>query len=140
MTTSNEDQNRRDAQDEILVEALASGCAYVKAADLAGVTSRTVVRRMATVAFTRRVSERRAERVAEVTGQLVSASTDAVRVLHEHCLGAERPADQLRAASLLLTLGLKFRHEHDLEARLQEVEARLGLAEAGEADAVEERI
>jgi hypothetical protein len=92
---------------------------------------------MADAAFARRVSERRGERVAEVTGQLVTASSDAVRVLHEQCIGGERAADQLRAASLLLSLGLKFRREHDLEARLQHLEALAGLADADQADDVD---
>lgn len=133
MTTakkSGDDQQRRAAQDDILVEALASGLPYREAGELAGVTSRTVARRMTDPGFVRRVSERRGERVAEVTGQLVSASVDAVRVIREQCLDAERPADRLRAASLLLTLGLKFRHEHELEERLRNVEERVGLADA----------
>jgi hypothetical protein len=90
---------------------------------------------MADQEFARRVSTRRGERVAEVTGRLMSASVDAVQVLHEQCLGAEKPADRLRAASLLLSLGLKFRNEHELEDRLRELEARVGLADASTGEA-----
>ena len=131
---SSEDQQRRAAQDDILVEALASGHSYREAGELAGVNARTVARRMTDQEFVRRVSDRRGERVAEVTGKLVSASSDAVRVIHEQCLEAERPADRLRAAQLLLSLSVRFRHEHELEERLRAVEGRIGLADPALAD------
>lgn len=81
-----EQQRRRAAQDEVIVDALASGLPYAKAGELAGVTSRTVARRMQDPVFTALVSQRRAEHVSQVTGQLVAASADAVTTIHELCL------------------------------------------------------
>jgi hypothetical protein len=62
----------REAQDEIIVEALASGMGYPDAGKLGGVTGRTISRRMEDPEFRARVSRRRGERVAQVTGALTA--------------------------------------------------------------------
>jgi hypothetical protein len=124
MSEGRDGAGRREASDEILVEGLAAGLSFVQAGDLAGVSSKTVQRRLQDPEFARRVSRRRDERVGEVTGLLVDASHAAVGVLREG-LGAERFADRLRSAQLILTMSGRFRELEDLSARLAEVEARL---------------
>lgn len=114
----------RDAQDEILIEALASGMAYSDAGKLGGVTGRTVSRRMEDPEFRARVSRRRGERVAQVTGALTDMSTEALQVLRD-CMAEERPADRLRAAQLVLVMMSRLRHETEIEDRLAAVERLL---------------
>lgn len=114
----------REAQDEILVEALALGMAYPDAGKLGGVTGRTVSRRMEDPEFRARVSRRRGERVAQVTGALTAMSAEALQVLRD-CMAEERPADRLRAAQLVLVMMSRLRHETEIEDRLAAVERLL---------------
>lgn len=116
-------RSRRDDQDELLVAALAAGRRYAEAADVAGVSERTVRRRMSDADFARAVSVRRGELVGALTGQLVSAGQDAITVL-QGCLHSDNAAAQIRAAHLLLTLGSQLRHTHELEQRIAALETR----------------
>jgi hypothetical protein len=125
-----EPQERRAAQDEILVGALASGLSYSEAGAQAGVVSRTVARRLEDPQFASRVSRRRAELVSTVAGRLAGAAAEAVATVLHELREAERSADRLRAASLLLSQVLRFRRDEELEARLRLVEERLGLGTA----------
>lgn len=115
--------SKREQEDEILVEALAVGRTYAEAGRLADVSERTVRRRMSDPAFARIVSVRRGEHVGVVTGHLVSAGEDAVRVLLE-CLTDSNAAVRIRSAHLLLTLGAQLRHAHELEERIAALEAQ----------------
>jgi hypothetical protein len=115
----------REATDEILIQALASGRSYTQAAELAGVHSRTVDRRMTEPGFARQVSERRAAWATRTAGELVSMGSEATAVLREVLVYAERPADRLRAVNLVLSHGARLRHEVDLDVRLQDIEHRL---------------
>ena len=120
-----EAEARREAQDEILKDALGRGLTYSQAADLVPNTSaRTVRRRMADEAFAREVRSRRSEMVSAVTGQLAAASTRAVEVLVE-CLGAEREADRIRAALAILQLSERHRAQSDLEAEIADLRRML---------------
>jgi hypothetical protein len=114
----------RQAKDEILIEALASGMTYAEAGKTAGLTSRTVSRRLEDPEFSVRVSRRRGDRVAQVTGALTAMSTEALQVLRE-CMADGRPADRLRAAQLTLVLMSRFRHDTEIEDRLAALEQQL---------------
>ena len=118
---------RRAAQQEVVLEALARGTSYEQAGGLAGVTGKTVQRWMRDPGFSRRLADRRGDRLSEVTGLLLDATTDAVAVIRRECLEAEKASDRLRAASLLLTMASRLRDRLDVEARLSEVEAFVGL-------------
>lgn len=113
---------RRQAEDEMLIEALAEGRTYTAAAALTAGSARTVRRRMTDPDFAAQVSRRRAERVNEITGALVSLSTRALQTLEE-CLDAERPADRIRAAQVVLGSVHRYRETTEFEARLTELEA-----------------
>jgi hypothetical protein len=128
---------RRAAQQEVAVEVLGEGRSYQHAAQSAGVDRRTVTRWMADPSFARRVSERRGEWINQITGELVAAGPDAVLAIRRELVDAERPADRLRAAALLLTLAHRFREQHELSDRLRELEARLGLIDANDEPGVE---
>ncbi len=114
----------REHEDGLLTQALAAGLTYAGAGRVAGVSERTVRRRMADPRFAADVSIRRGEHVAAVAGQLVGAGTDAIDVLRG-CLAADSPAVRLRAAHLVLTLGTQLRHANELEDRLIALEAGL---------------
>ncbi len=122
---TNEAEHRRCGQDEVLVEALAAGMTYAAAGNQAGVSPRTVARRMSDTAFTARVAARRGEYLSVVTGQLATMGTEALQAIRAG-LGAEKPADSLQAARLILSFGLRFRNETDVESRLADFARRLG--------------
>lgn len=124
MTTTRRTDDGTDAQDELIVAALASGATYPEAAEVAHTSARTVRRRMADEEFARRVSTARAERVAAVTGRLTEVAFEAVDTLREG-LSAPRSVDQIRAAHEILVLGLRYRSDHELEGRLAAVEQQL---------------
>lgn len=69
--------------------------------------------------------------MSQVTGQLVNMAAEAVAVLRVH-LHQGRPADRVRAAHLVLTVGARLRHETELEVRLAEIERRLAATERGD--------
>lgn len=128
---TSERDHRREAQDEILVESIAAGLSYPDAGAAAGVTARTVGRRMTDPAFLSRVSQRRGERVSEITGRLSSMSADALGVLRDTMVEG-RPADRLRAAQLTLTMLSRFRAESEIEERLAVIEGQLAGTRRGE--------
>jgi hypothetical protein len=121
----------REAQDEIIVTCLAEGMSLPATGAAAGCTSRTVSRRLEDPDFTARVSRRRGERVAQVTGTLTSMSDDALEVLRS-AMAEGTTAEKLRAAHLTLTMMIKLRHDTEIEDRLAAVEDRL--AENGGGD------
>jgi hypothetical protein len=104
--------------DEILIAALAEGrYTHAVAGALAGVSAKTVQRRLTNPGFARAVGERRRERVNEVVGQLVGASQRAVQVLVEVLEGGD-PADQLRAARMVLEYSRRYHREQVVEDEL----------------------
>lgn len=126
-TASDEGKNdapasKAEAQNEILLAALAAGRPYVDAAQAAGLSERTVRRRMAEAAFAAEVARRRSLHVSNVAGMLLASAGRAVEVVLE-CLESDKPADRLRAAELMLTLVRRFHADADVDARLTALEA-----------------
>jgi hypothetical protein len=122
--------DRRAAQQELAIEALARGANYAAAGTLAGVTAKTIQRWMRDPAFARRLSDRRGDCLSEVTGLLLDATAEAVAVIRHECTQAEKASDRLRAANLLLTLSSRMRDKLDVEARVAEIAAFVGLTPA----------
>jgi hypothetical protein len=123
-----EAQRRRAGRERLVVESLATGATYGAAAATAGIGRRTVARWMEDGEFRRRVSARRGEVTTEVVGRLVASSHEAIDAIRAELQNGERSGDRLRAASLLLSLGLRFREQHELEQRVQDVEDRISAA------------
>ncbi len=121
-----EAQERRLAQDEVIIGALSAGSNYSNAGELAGTSSRTVARRMADPVFARRVTERRAEQVQVITGQLTGLGPEAIGAIRS-CLTDEKASVRVSAGKIALELGLRFRHQNDLELQVAEIRAHLGL-------------
>lgn len=121
---TSEGDDRRAAQDEVLVEALSTGMSYAEAGAVAEVSGRTVARRMTDPEFARRVAQQRGARVAELTGQLTAMGGEALAVIRT-TMAEGTPSEQLRAAQLALSLLVRFRKDDEVETRVAEMERRL---------------
>ena len=119
-----EGTNRRIAQDEIVVAALAAGFSYEEAGQRANLSGRTVARRMADPGFARLVAERRGEHVVATAGRLTTLGAQAMDAI-EGCLEDPSARTRLVAAKLVLDLSLKFRNSHDLELEVAEIRQQL---------------
>ncbi len=128
--TPGEAESRRAAQDTVIQSVLAAGGSYADAALEARVSARTVRRRMTDDLFVREVAVLRAERVGQVTSQLVELSNQAVEVLGE-ALGHEEPHVRLKAAGMVLTHMSRLRADQDRDLRLAVIEETLAAAEGG---------
>jgi hypothetical protein len=122
--------SRDDAEREVLVSALARGTRYAAAGEAAGVSERTVRRRMSEPAFAAEVAQRRTQYVNTVTGTLLAGADRAVAVLL-NALDSGDSAEQLRAAQLTLGLVRRYHADSDIEARLTALEAEVNGSEVG---------
>jgi HPt (histidine-containing phosphotransfer) domain-containing protein len=122
----NEGAARRAAQDEVLVAALAAGRTYEAAGQLAGISGRTVARRMTDPAFARQVAARRDEQVHTLAGLLSSLSAAAVAAVAS-CLDDEDPKNRLAAAKLILDHGPKLHHQLGVATDIAEIRRQLGM-------------
>jgi hypothetical protein len=111
--------------DEVLVTALACGATVEGAARKAGLSERTVYRRLADPDFQSRLRHERAELARRAAGLLTAASLESVRTLVELQGTALPPAARLGAARAVIGLGMKLREEVDLVDRVAELERRL---------------
>jgi hypothetical protein len=114
---------RREAVDAILVAALAAGNTYQEAGRQAGVTERTVGRRMATPEFSSRVAAAREERVAVMCGALTDLAPRAVERLAELVRADEHIA--IQAVRETLTQVFRARRQYQLEADVRALRAEL---------------
>jgi len=110
--------------DERLVVELAAGKTYADAASAAGVSVRTVERRMANPAFRQRVLDGRSVRAEVIAARLLEAAEQATLVL-SRLLRAKSPTVRLGAAKVALSASLVWRSGADFEMRLQRVEEAL---------------
>lgn len=121
---ANEGVDRQAAADELIMAALATGHSYKEAGALANVSSKTVQRRMATPEFAAEVRRQRDEHAARITNMLTSLEEQAVQTLSQ-LLSADRDADRLRAAQLMLSVGHQRRQTDDLVRRLDELDRQV---------------
>jgi hypothetical protein len=125
----NERQSRREAQDELLIDALAAGRTYAAAAEEVGCGQRTVARRMADPLFARRVAERRAEHLIVLAGRFSALTVRAVETIEE-LMDAGLERTRLAAARLVVEWTAKLRHSEDLAVAVAEIREHLGLGDA----------
>ena len=107
--------------DEIILEGLAAGLPHAEVAVLAGVSTKTIQRRLMSPDFAAEVRRRRGLRVEEVTGRLAQLAPAAISVIGE-CLAEDKPTVRLRAAEVALTWLTRLRREVDFEYRLSLLE------------------
>ncbi len=113
--------SRRSA-DELLVSALAAGLSQPAAARHAGVSERTVRRRLEDGEFAASVDQARAAVVDRASAQLLGATEQAVAALRDLVESAP-PAVRVRAALGLLTAASAWRENGETERRLAALEA-----------------
>jgi hypothetical protein len=114
--------------DLTLVMALAAGLTNKQAAKEAGVSERTVVRRLGDPAFRKQVADARATTVEQAAARLTAASLMAVKTLLE-LLGAESESVRLSAAKGILEIGTKMREAGELETKVKDLADRLAQLE-----------
>jgi AcrR family transcriptional regulator len=116
-----------------LLMTLACGATVAQAADKAGVSERTVYRRLADPAFRAQLDQLRADMVQRGAGMLTAASLEAIKTV-VGLLGSNAP-EQVRhgAARTILQYGVRLRELAELQARLAALEGQLGMDAAREA-------
>ena len=114
----------KKAQDVLLL-ALACGASVDAAASQAGLSPRTVYRRLATPGFRSQLSGLRADLVQRATGMLSAATLEAVKTLIALQEATTPAAVRLGAARTIIELGLRMREEGELSERLAALEATL---------------
>jgi hypothetical protein len=129
-------RKRRKRAEEVLVTTLACGATVEGAARKAGLSVRTVYRRLAEPDFQERLRQERVDLARRAAGLLTAASLESVRTLVELQGAALPPAARLGAARAVIGLGMKLREEADLADRVAELERRLEQAD-GAADGQE---
>jgi hypothetical protein len=117
--------NPRKKNDTPLLLALACGATVEQAARQAGLTARTVYRRLEDPAFRRKVQRLRCEIVQRTAGTLTAAATEAVKTLLELLKGNSPAAVRLGAARSVLEIGMKVREVAELEERLTALEEQV---------------
>jgi hypothetical protein len=123
------EKEERAARNERMALGLASGRTAQQVATDAGVSLRTVRRRLQNPRFAKRVAELRAGMVRQAAGKLANGMVDAAEALHE-LLVSENEAIRLRAADQILGHGTRVVELFELQSRVVEIERRL----AGEAE------
>jgi len=112
----------RKNTDETLILHLAAGASRASAAKAAGVSERTLFRRLQDPTFRERLDETRAELLSSAVARLTASATAAAATLHR-LLSAESESVQLGAARSVLELGTKLRESEQLVQRIAALEA-----------------
>lgn len=117
------------ARSDAVVLEVAKGPTYADIARNLDVSERTVRRLAAADDFADRVAEARKRIYHHASEALAAATTDAVGVLRVLMTGAESEPVRVRAALGVLSEAMRWRDSIDVEARLRELEARLGIGD-----------
>jgi hypothetical protein len=115
----------RSNADDALLAALAWGATADAAAKAAGVSVRTVTRRLADPEFRTKLQEARGDIVRRTAGALTAASQESVRTLLTLQREPTPPAVRLGAARAVLELGLKVGEAAELEERIAQLERQV---------------
>jgi len=119
----------RTSADGVLIAALAAGKPVAEAAKLAGVSERTVYRRLADSLWRRRVAAARTELLARAVGILAEGTTAAAATLRL-LLRSDSPSVQLAAARAILDQTTRGIELLDLAERVSVLEEQTAAAEA----------
>src|SRR5712692_5029943 len=119
-------QRGRRNVDEVLLVTLACGATVEAAAQKAGVSRATVLRRLREPEFQHRLQEFRSDMVKRTAGMLTAASMEAVKTLLELQKTPVPAAVRLGAAQSVIELGTKLRGTAEFEARLATLEQQMG--------------
>jgi HEAT repeat protein len=139
MSANGRGNRSRANADELIIAALAAGKTLQEAAKIAGVSAKTVSRRLLDLEFQNRVRKRRGEMIEQVSGRLnesMSIAVDALRKL----LDAKSESVRLAACRAMIGLGLKIRSEVDVEVELEELRNLLALIKSEHAQDVDTQV
>ncbi|HYH64254.1 MAG TPA: hypothetical protein VD866_06110 [Urbifossiella sp.] len=117
--------NKPPRRDDALALSLACGATVEAAARQAGVSDRTVYRRLRDPDFQKRIKEARTDLMRRSAGLLSAASGEAVRTLLALMKDSAPPAVRLGAAKAVLELGIKVRELAELEAEVRALEQEI---------------
>ena len=126
MTASGRHRGRTGA-DATLVASLAGGATTATCAQSAGVSERTVRRRLEDPDFMARVDSARAEMLRSATAQISAGATMAVSALIELLESSIPPSVRLGSAKAMLEYGIRLRAELEIDLRLRAIEGPLNL-------------
>ena len=119
----------RSGADSVILSSLAAGLTAAEVARAAGVSERTVRRRLSDPEFAAKIEAARNEALhraaAKVSAGAVSAADTLVVLLRPN----ERSMVRLGAARAVLDFGIRLRAELELSDRLKAVEQHLGILE-----------
>jgi hypothetical protein len=110
--------------DEVILAALAAGHSLGEAAKIAGLSRKTVQRRMADPLFRGELEEVKLQIVQQTAASLSDAATSAVHTL-KLLLTSQDEWVQLRSATAILDVSIKYREALDLTERVAGLEERL---------------
>ena len=122
---------RKRKGDTELVLALACGASPDNAAQKAGLSRRTVFRRLADPAFVSQVGAMRADIARRAAGMLTAASMAAIKSLTTLQESANSESVRLGAARATIELGCKLRENVELLEQLATLEVRLAALLSG---------
>jgi len=114
----------RQNADPILIAALLSGATPAEAATQAGVSERTVRRRLVNPAFGARLNAAGDDMIAASARGITGASTEAVSALRD-LVRTGPPSVRLGAIRTILEVTPRWRAEHHLEERIGALERTL---------------
>ncbi len=106
-----------------MLAALAAGHSNPEAGKIAGLSSKTVQRRLADPLFRAELDDVKLQIVQQTAASLSDAATSAVAAL-KILLASRDEWVQLRAASAILDVAIKYRETLDLSERLVALEER----------------
>jgi hypothetical protein len=117
-------QGKKQA-DKLLLQNLACGAPVESAATKAGVSPRTVHRRLKDADFQRQLAEIQGDSVKRTKSFLTAAGLEAVKTLVTLMGESYPPAVRLNAARVLLDKAQSYRVEEDVVARMDAMSQRL---------------
>jgi hypothetical protein len=115
----------RKNTDELLITALACGASVDSAAHSAGMSARTVHRRLKEPAFQERLLEARADMLQRTAGMLTAAGLESVKTLITLQQTTNTGSVRLGAARSVLEMGVKVREASELVQRLAALESQV---------------
>jgi hypothetical protein len=123
---------RKKKADLALIVALACGLSPESAAQKAGLSVRTVYRRLADPAFRAQVNDVRVDMVRRAAGMFTAAGMQAIKTITTLQESATSEAVRLGAARAIIELGCKLRETVEWAERLAAVEAFLESLRCGQ--------
>jgi AcrR family transcriptional regulator len=115
---------RKKAYVSLLITALAKGATVAQAAAQAGVSERTVYRRLADKEFQDQIEALQDEMLQRAVAMLTAAAQEGIRSLVDLQNEATPPAVRRSAARDILEMGMRLREAAELEKRLIALESR----------------